>query len=75
MTREWVETQPFVPDIDDEDLMAQLSTTSSQSTSSSKSRQTTTKSKPGNDDVFGDLDPLVNYKRNKITAPSKWLTK
>jgi hypothetical protein len=60
MTREWVETQRFVPMTDDKDRMTQPST-------SSKPCQTTNKS----DNVFGDLDPLVNFKRNKTTTPSK----
>ncbi|SAL99307.1 hypothetical protein [Absidia glauca] len=64
---EWVEAEPYEPEDDeDEDIMTQSSSTTALSTTSS------TKSHIANHvNIFGDLDPLAAYKRNKgfTTAP------
>lgn len=64
-----MEAEPYEPEDDeDEDIMTQSSSTTALSTTTTSS----TKSHIANHvNIFGDLDPLAAYKRNKgfTTAP------
>ncbi|KAI8343731.1 hypothetical protein BC941DRAFT_100053 [Chlamydoabsidia padenii] len=61
MNDEWVEAEPYDPEEDeDEDVMTVISSSTTQSTTSS------TQSHQVN--VFSDLDPLAQYRRNKTST-------